>query len=114
MKLTFVLLTFCGVAFAGVVVDDAWKQVKSPLDSPRYQLIMSKLFPPNAVERTFPPNRGGRIIGGELAKPGQFVYQALLLNIDSLGDTYVCGGSIISHNWILTVSLIDCSCDAND
>lgn len=89
-----------GTASGQVLINDEWKQVKSPLDSPRYYEIMKGIFP-TISGRVM---RGGRIAGGEFAKLGQFVHQALLLNIDSVGDSYICGGSIISHNWILTVN----------
>lgn len=100
IKLVAVLAALCLVS-AQDFIPEEWKHVKSPLDSPRYQLILSNLFP----EETFTGkvNRGGRIAGGELARMGQFKHQALLLTKDVLGDDYVCGGAIISHNWILTV-----------
>lgn len=100
MKIIFIVFLLGVVASGQVLIDDQWKEVKSPLDSPRYHEIIKGLFPTVTGKLT----RGGRIAGGDFAKLGQFVHQALLLNIDSLGDSYICGGSIISHNWILTVS----------
>lgn len=102
MKILIITLSVLALTSAQVFSGDEWKQIKSPLDSPHYQLIMSQMFPKNSfIEKI---NRGSRIAGGQLATLGQFKYQALLLTIDSFGDTYICGGSIISHNWILTVS----------
>lgn len=102
MKIVILTLLTLTLTSAQVFNGDDWKQVKSPLDSPHYQLIMSEMFPElNANGKI---NRGARIAGGQLATLGQFKHQALLLTVDSFGDTYVCGGSIISHNWILTVS----------
>lgn len=100
MKLLLLALCIFTLSNAAVFNGDQWKQVKSPLDSPRYQQIMSKLFP-TYTSRLL---RNGRIAGGDLATLGQFIHQALLLTVDVYGDTYVCGGAIISHNWILTVS----------
>lgn len=102
MKLSLIIISILGFAFADPFNGSEWKQVKSPLDSPRYQQIMNKIYPSYSLSGKI--NRGGRIAGGELAVLGQFVHQALLLTVDNYGDTYVCGGSIISHNWILTVS----------
>lgn len=102
MKLILVTLCLLSLSTAQVFNGDNWKQVKSPLDSPRYQLIMSKIFPPSTLGKV---SRLGRISNGELARLGQFVHQALLLTVDGFGDTFVCGGAIISHNWILTVRL---------
>lgn len=102
MNKLLVAFAFLGLVTADVFKPEEWKEVKSPLDSPRYQLIMSKVFPEVSVSGRF--NRGGRIAGGVLARLGQFPHQALLLTRDKLGDDYVCGGAIISHNYILTVS----------
>lgn len=104
LRMAKIILLFVGfVAFAAAATfnPDEWQQVKSPLDSPRYQLIMSKIFPTFSHGKFI---RGSRIAGGELARLGEFVHQALLLTVDVLGDTYVCGGAIISHNFILSVS----------
>lgn len=102
MKIVLLSILFVASATATNITEDGWSQFKSPLESPRYQLILSNLFP-EAVP-TGKINRGGRIAGGEAAKLGQFKHQALLMTRDSLGDDYVCGGAIISHNWILTVN----------
>lgn len=102
MKSLLIALAFVGFASAEIFNAQEWKEVKSPLDSPRYQLVLSKLFPePSGNAKT---NRAGRIAGGELARLGQFAHQVLLLTTDKLGDNFVCGGAIISHNFILTVS----------
>lgn len=102
MKLFVIALSMLSLATAKVFVPDEWTQVKSALDSPRHQLIINKIFPRSSFSmKTY---RSGRIAGGELARMGQFVHQALLLTRDGPGNEYVCGGAIISHNWILTVS----------
>lgn len=101
MKSISVFIAIVGFASAQSLFSDQWKELKSPLDSPRYQEIISRIFPENTSTNRV--NRGGRIAGGELAVLGQFVHQALLLTTDVNGDTFVCGGSVLSHNWILTV-----------
>ena len=90
-----------GCVSGQVPIGSKWKEVKSPLDSPQYQEIMKRLFPTISGQNF----RGGRIAGGDFAQLGQFPFQALLLNENFLGDTSLCGGSMISFNWILTVSL---------
>lgn len=100
MKIIFVIFAVFGCVCATDFVPNDWKFVQSPLDAPRYQEILSQIIPPS----TLTIKRGGRIAGGANANLGQFPHQALLLTRDSLGDDYICGGSIISHNWILTVS----------
>ena len=101
MKIIFAVFIL-GCVSGQVPFGNQWKEVKSPLDSPRYHEILKELFPTISGRNL----RAGRIAGGEFAQLGQFPFQALLLNIDSLSDTYLCGGSIISHNWILTVSSV--------
>lgn len=44
-----------------------------------------------------------RIVGGQLAKSGQFPYQAALIMSDRK-KSWFCGGSIISDRWILTAA----------
>lgn len=45
-----------------------------------------------------------QIVGGSLAGPGQFPYQAGLYLTDSEQRTSKCGGSIIHRRWILTAA----------
>lgn len=43
-----------------------------------------------------------RIVGGQKASLGQFPYQVVVYVIDADNNTFICGGSIIDNNWILT------------
>ncbi|KAL5288495.1 hypothetical protein ACFFRR_008991 [Megaselia abdita] len=43
-----------------------------------------------------------RIVGGQEASLGQFPYQVVVYLIEADNKTYICGGSIIDNNWILT------------
>lgn len=53
----------------------------------------------------------GRIVGGQIAHPGQFPYQVSFRNAF---DKHICGGSILNKNWILTAaSSIDQSIPQN-
>ncbi|CRL08189.1 CLUMA_CG020836, isoform A [Clunio marinus] len=96
--LSFIVLTASAADFNS----KQGKKVTSPLQSPKNQHVLNNIFP----EYYFLPKiyRGSRIAGGEFAKLGQFPHQALILTTDSNGDDFVCGGSIISHNWILTAA----------
>lgn len=100
----FIIFAFAvfGCVCSDDFVPNDWKFVQSPLDAPRYKEILSQIIPPSVFA-----GRTGRIAGGANANLGQFPHQALLLTRDTLGDDYICGGSIISHNWILTVSHIE-------
>lgn len=44
-----------------------------------------------------------RIIGGNLAQPGQFPYQVYLA-AQAGANSWSCGGSILSPEWILTAA----------
>lgn len=44
------------------------------------------------------------ITGGSLARIGKLPYQAHLRMIGADGETFTCGGSILSENWILTAA----------
>ncbi|CAO1432960.1 unnamed protein product [Diamesa serratosioi] len=100
IRVLLVIVALCAVAQAQV--ENEWTKVESPLDSPKYRDILSKMFPDAISTNKY--LRGSRITGGQAAVLGQFPYQALLLLKDSSGNSYVCGGSIISHNWILTAA----------
>lgn len=44
---------------------------------------------------------GGRVVGGQLAKTAQFPYQVALF-IEMFLGTAICGGSLISENYVMT------------
>ncbi|XP_063907358.1 brachyurin-like isoform X1 [Zophobas morio] len=52
---------------------------------------------------THPKNKETRIIGGEVARAGQFTWQAAIY-VTTADGTYFCGGTIISSQWILTAA----------
>lgn len=47
---------------------------------------------------------GERIVGGDVAWPGQFPYQAGISFTTNNGESNWCGGSILSKGWILTAA----------
>lgn len=88
------------------------KTVQPPVINPKYtaakwdQVMKSQVIHPEVEngkdketkEQPGLVTHGSRIVGGQIARHGQFPWQALL----SMDDSYVCGGSLISPNWILT------------
>lgn len=64
-------------------------------------ITVSALRYPAVTLNDLPSN--SRIVGGEAAKAGQFPYQ-VALSISSDYSSWVCGGSIIDANWILTAA----------
>lgn len=45
-----------------------------------------------------------RIVGGDLAELGQFPYQVAIYFIDKDKKTFICGGSIVNEEWVLTAA----------
>lgn len=93
MKKVFLVVVFlCAVAQAQV--GNEWNKVENPINSIKYRKNLSKMFP-HLINRNM-----GRITGGQYAIHQQLPYQVLL----KLDSQDVCGGSIISQNWILTAA----------
>ncbi|CAO1432870.1 unnamed protein product [Diamesa tonsa] len=93
--LILIIVAFCAVAEAQL--ENKWTKVEKPLKS----------VPRNIFRNSNHSNQhlSGRLsTGGQAAKLGQFPFEALLTLKDSSGDSYDCGGSIISHYWILTAA----------
>lgn len=96
MKLVFVLTCFLASTAASVI--SGWEQLKSPLFNPRYESILSEIY--SQVNGDQGSSRTPRIVGGKDAARNQFPFQTYLY-FDRVSS---CGGSIISPNFILTVS----------
>ena len=47
------------------------------------------------------PGRGGRVVGGTDAAPGEWCWHVALIN--SLNQ-YLCGGALIGTQWVLTAA----------
>uniref|UniRef100_A0A182NXS5 Peptidase S1 domain-containing protein n=1 Tax=Anopheles dirus TaxID=7168 RepID=A0A182NXS5_9DIPT len=91
-----VLFTLAAVGAAWVDID--WSQVK-PID--QFDHYWSRLPAELQILRHARPS--GRIVNGDEAVPGQFPYQIALLSTFS-GGSGLCGGSILTNNYILTAA----------
>jgi hypothetical protein len=69
-------------------------------DYPDYKAVIDKLYPDKSNNR-----KGGRILNGIPARLGQFPHQALLNMYSSTSGWYICGGSFIKYNLVLTVKI---------
>ncbi|KAJ3626463.1 hypothetical protein MTP99_016955 [Tenebrio molitor] len=61
--------------------------------------------------RKLPNSKPARIVGGQVASPGQFPWQAAIYKYTADGR-YFCGGSLFSEQWILTAG--QCVIDATE
>jgi hypothetical protein len=95
----FICLILFGYATVNADLEDAG----SPLDSPKFDEFWNKIkaFNPDFVRSS---NRTSRITGGNVAERHQFPHQAYLNLFDEWGGSYLCGGSLISENYILTAA----------
>jgi secreted trypsin-like serine protease len=101
MKIYLIIFAVISTAYSQVPVHDGWRPVASPWEAARFRHVMAQVHPKVYASRVI---RTGKIAGGDLAVLGQFPYYAYLSNVDFDGYTYVCGASIVSHNWLLTAA----------
>lgn len=45
-----------------------------------------------------------RIVGGELAKPGEFPYQVFIENVFNSSEILKCGGTLYKANYVITAA----------
>ncbi|XP_053689277.1 brachyurin-like [Sabethes cyaneus] len=95
------LILLIGVLAAVVATSVDLSKVKrvEELDS-----FWSQLAPQLQLLR---PTRNGsesRIVNGQEAQPGQFPYQALVLTFFADGNSGLCGGTVLTQNFVLTAA----------
>jgi Trypsin len=83
-----------------ITEDEIW--AKSPMESQFNLRIMQDNFQ-GLYDDVF-AGIEGRIAGGKPANEKQFPYQALMYMVDDDGSTFICGGALLTFNWVLTVN----------
>lgn len=104
MKSIFKFFVFLNIIFqikCQFAIPEEYHDVKDAIESDYYKETLKHIFKDEEIPLI---PRGGRIAGGEKAIIGQFPYHALLYLSDEESRRYVCGGVLVKHNWILTVS----------
>jgi hypothetical protein len=82
-----------------VYFGEEFKNAKPIEEHPAYKEVIDKLYPNKPINR-----KGGRVLNGIPATFGQFPHQAFLnMYSPSAGGWYLCGGSFIKYNFVLTV-----------
>uniref|UniRef100_A0A182LU12 Peptidase S1 domain-containing protein n=1 Tax=Anopheles culicifacies TaxID=139723 RepID=A0A182LU12_9DIPT len=95
---SFVLLVGVLAVVGGETIDIDWSKVRPIEDFDHY---WSRLPAPLRVYRYSKPS--SRITNGQEATPGQFPYHTILLSNFATG-TALCGGSVLTRNFILTAA----------
>lgn len=94
----FLFLTVVALASCTYPLKEEHRNAKPVMEHPRYRETIQKIFPGFSEQRK-------RVFGGEPAVLGQFPFQSLLFMYDPvINGWYMCGGSFVTYNWVLTVS----------
>lgn len=81
------------VLLFGACIATEWKDIRSPMESPYYQEIVSKLIQSSDdIGTPISP----KITGGAPASIGQFPFQVYMYLYRYNGGIYLCGGSVSS------------------
>lgn len=75
---------------------------KSPMESQYFLQIIDSNFP--GLYDNVLASIEARIAGGESTNAEKFPYQVLMYMIDKNGSNFICGGSLITHEWVLTAA----------
>ncbi|KAL7011974.1 hypothetical protein ACKWTF_014541 [Chironomus riparius] len=75
---------------------------KSPMESQFYLRIIDSNFP--GLYDNVLASIEARIAGGESTNAEKFPYQVLMYMIDKNGSNFICGGSLITYEWVLTAA----------
>uniref|UniRef100_A0A182MPM4 Peptidase S1 domain-containing protein n=1 Tax=Anopheles culicifacies TaxID=139723 RepID=A0A182MPM4_9DIPT len=95
---TFVLLVGLLAVASAEWIDIDWSQVR-PIDE--FDHYWARLPAEMQIYRKLIPTH--RVVNGQEATPGQFPYQIALLSNFATG-TGLCGGSVLTNNYILTAA----------
>jgi chymotrypsin len=107
MKGLLILAFVFASAFAEIDNEIDWSSVRPIEHYPQFwEDKPADLRPPASFfEQVKQERRVNRIVGGQIATPNQFPYQAaLLMFLPSIGGNALCGGTIISNQFILTAA----------
>lgn len=75
---------------------------KSPMESKFNLQLMSMNFP-GLYDNVF-AGIEARIAGGETTSAEKFPHQVLMYMVDNNGSNFICGGSLLTHEWVLTAA----------
>lgn len=98
MKFAVLLFTLSSLSFGQKLypLDFDWKDIKSIWESPELKPVLKIISPTSNEPEKFLESR---IVGGKIAKPGQFPHSVVLI----IDKGWMCAGSILNSYWVLTV-----------
>jgi len=101
MKSILVLAILSSVVLAQVPkpFNFNWRDLKNIWELPRLQPALKNITSRNGIDTNEITNLP-RIVGGDVARLGQFPFSKLLV----IEDMWWCGGSLINANWVLTAA----------
>lgn len=92
------LLTVIALVSCSYPLQEKHRNAQPVMQHPRYKDTIQKLFPTFSAQRK-------RVFGGQEASLGQFPFQSLVYMFDPvINGWYMCGGSFVTPNWVLSVS----------
>ncbi|KAG5667508.1 hypothetical protein PVAND_015487 [Polypedilum vanderplanki] len=97
-----ILVTFFKICFCYVEIPSQFRDAKSPMAS-EFNLDIIQMNFPGLYDDVF-AGIEGRIAGGVAADARQFPYQGLMYMVDNKNATFICGGSLITHSFLLTAA----------
>lgn len=98
MRLLILVFATLALASCAVTRRIIHKDVKPVFDHPKFEKLRNELYS-GATEEI-----KGRVWNGLEAQRGQFPYQALLFMLDPAAGWYLCGGSFVKYNYVLTAA----------
>lgn len=109
MKLTIALIFLSSAALSQEPrpLDFDWRKIESIWAAPHLQPALKRISERYNVSQQ--ANIESRIVGGKIAKPGQFPFHVLII----LDKNYWCGGSLLNADYVLTVRIKTINCNDN-
>lgn len=101
MKLLVLLISFVAIAQCEYFIPAELKNAKNIEEHPQMEATLKANFPQYYNSEV---GKTPFIIGGNNAGLGQIPHQALLYIQVNQNAVYICGGSLIKRNWVMTVS----------
>lgn len=102
MKIILIVSAIFAIAQCEFFIPEEFKNAKDISESPHMQEKLMNIYP--QINDNDEVGKTPFIIGGSNATLGQFPHQVLIYIQVSASAVYICGGSLIKYNWVLTAA----------